>query len=127
MKHRLIDKVFPVKEVSEQSSREKYIRHGHISTLHLWWARRPLASSRATAYAALVDPPKNIEEWGTKSKMIAELSVWENATNYDLIQRIRQEILDQSEGIPPRVLDPFGGGGLYPVRGVAARLRNTFC
>lgn len=49
-----IEESFPVKEVSRESAREKNIRHGHISTLHIWWARRPLASSRATGYAALV-------------------------------------------------------------------------
>jgi len=48
-----IETSFPVKEVSEESAREKSIRHGHISTLHIWWARRPLAASRATIYAAL--------------------------------------------------------------------------
>jgi ATP-dependent DNA helicase RecG len=51
---RFIEDSFPVKEVSIESAREKNIRHGHISTLHIWWARRPLASSRATNYAALV-------------------------------------------------------------------------
>ncbi len=49
---RFIEETFPVKEVSRHSAREKNIRHGHISTLHIWWARRPLAASRATAYAA---------------------------------------------------------------------------
>ncbi len=53
-----IEDSFPVKGVSAESVREKYIRHGHISTLHIWWARRPLASSRDTAYAALTPTPK---------------------------------------------------------------------
>jgi putative DNA methylase len=51
---RFIEESFPVKEVSIESAKEKNIRHGHISTLHIWWARRPLASSRATNYAALI-------------------------------------------------------------------------
>ena len=58
-----IEESFPVKEVSAESSREKNIRHGHISTLHIWWSRRPLASSRATNYAALIPAPKDIDEW----------------------------------------------------------------
>ena len=58
---RLIEDTFPVKEVSAESSRERYIRHGHISTLHIWWARRPLASSRVTAYAALTPASKDIQ------------------------------------------------------------------
>jgi len=52
-----IEVTFPIKEVSEESAREKNIRHGHISTLHIWWARRPLASSRATTCAALIPYP----------------------------------------------------------------------
>ena len=57
-----IEETFPVKDVGAESAREKNIRHGHISTLHIWWARRPLASSRATAYAALTPPPESPEE-----------------------------------------------------------------
>lgn len=56
---RFIEVSFPVKEVSEESAREKNIRHGHISTLLTWWARRRLASSRATTYAALIPLPEN--------------------------------------------------------------------
>jgi len=60
---RLIEVDFPLREVSEHSVREKNIRHGHISTLHIWWARRPLAASRATALAALLpDDPRHREE-----------------------------------------------------------------
>jgi len=65
---RFIEESFPLKEVSTESAREKNIRRGHISTLHIWWARRPLASSRATSYAALIPAPKSVEEmmdeWG---------------------------------------------------------------
>lgn len=56
---RFIEVSFPAKKVSEESAREKNIRHGHISTLLTWWARRPLASSRATTYAALIPLPEN--------------------------------------------------------------------
>ena len=115
MKRRLIGETFPVKEVSIESAREKSIRHGHISTLHLWWARRPLASSRATIYASLVDPPKNIEEWGTKNDQIAKISKWENSLSHDMITRIQKEILANNGGVRPKVLDPFGGGGAIPL------------
>ena len=57
MQKRFIEYDLPLAEISEQSAREKNIRHGHPSTLHIWWARRPLASSRATAFAALIDDP----------------------------------------------------------------------
>jgi len=62
MNKRFIEETFPVKEVSIESAKEKNIRHGHISTLHIWWARKPLASSRVTNYASLIPPPKDIDE-----------------------------------------------------------------
>src|SRR6516164_1493459 len=57
MLKRLIEVALPLKEVSEQSAREKSIRHGHISTLHIWWARRPLAACRAAVFASLIPDP----------------------------------------------------------------------
>ena len=110
---RFIEESLPVKEVSAESSREKNIRHGHISTLHIWWARRPLASSRATAYAALIPPPEDAEEWNKKRNFISDLSRWENSLNPHLIDRARKEILEANGGVPPKVLDPFGGGVRY--------------
>lgn len=112
---RFIEESFPVKEVSKESAREKNIRHGHISTLHIWWARRPLASSRATNYAALIPAPKNIEEWQKERDFIIELSKWENSNNEKLLERARKKILEANGGVPPKVLDPFGGGGAIPL------------
>lgn len=112
---RFIEESFPVKEVSVESAREKTIRHGHISTLHIWWARRPLASSRATNYAALIPAPNDIEEWDKKRQFIIELCKWENSLNQTLIEKARQDILTANGGKPPKVLDPFGGGGAIPL------------
>ena len=61
MLKRLIEVALPLKEVSEQSAREKSIRHGHISTLHIWWARRPLAACRAVVFASLIPDPDDPE------------------------------------------------------------------
>lgn len=115
MKKSFIEFDFPIKAVSEESSREKNIRHGHISTLHIWWARRPLASSRASIYAALTPEPKNEEERLRKADFIAELSKWENALNPHIIEKARKEILEANGGVPPKVLDPFSGGGAIPL------------
>ena len=112
---RFIEETFPVKEVSIQSAKEKSIRHGHISTLHIWWARRPLASSRATNYAALIPAPMNFEEGDKKRSFIAEFSKWENSLNQSMIQTARDEILKANNGRHPRVLDPFAGGGAIPL------------
>jgi putative DNA methylase len=112
---RLIEEIFPVREVGEESIKERNIRHGHISTLHIWWARRPLAASRATIYAALVPPPKNSLEWKKKREFTARLSKWEKPLNQDLIEEARKEILKANGGKPPRVLDPFAGGGSIPL------------
>ena len=112
---RFIEESFPVKEVSKESAKEKNIRHGHISTLHIWWARRPLASSRATSYAALIPAPENDEEWDKKRQFIIELSKWENSLNPDIIEKARRDILRANGGKPPKVLDPFAGGGAIPL------------
>ncbi len=112
---RFIEESFPVKEVSEQSANEKIPPYGHISKLHLWWARRPLAASRATAYAALTPPPKDTEDWNRKRNFISDLSKWENSLNSNIIETARREILEANGGVPPKVLDPFGGGGAIPL------------
>ena len=112
---RLIEETFSTKEVSTESTHEKNIRRGHISTLHIWWARRPLAASRATAYAALIPPPKDIDEWSQKRDFISNLSKWDNSLNAHLIKRAQKEILEANDGVPPKVLDPFGGGGAIPL------------
>jgi adenine-specific DNA methylase len=112
---RFIEESFPVKEVSAISAKEKNIRHGHISTLHIWWARRPLAASRATAYAALIPAPKDIDEWNEERQFIIDFAKWENTNNPKMIERARKKILKAYGGKPPKVLDPFGGGGSIPL------------
>ncbi|HOJ31266.1 MAG TPA: DUF1156 domain-containing protein [bacterium] len=110
-----IESDFPVKEVSKESAKEKNIRHGHISTLHIWWARRPLASSRASIYAALTPEPKDEEERLKRAQFISNLSKWENSLNKDHIDRARKEILEANNNRVPKVLDPFAGGGAIPL------------
>lgn len=112
---RFIEVSFPVKEVSIESAREKNIRHGHISTLHIWWARRPLASSRATAYAALIPAAENGVEWDKKRQFIINLSKWENSLEPMLIEKARKDIFEANGGKPLRILDPFAGGGAIPL------------
>ncbi|MEM3513353.1 MAG: DUF1156 domain-containing protein [Thermoplasmata archaeon] len=114
-KRRFIEDSFPVKAVSEISANEKNIRHGHISTLHIWWARRPLAASRATVYAALVPTYRDRLDWDNKMKFIVDLSKWENSNNARLIEKARKEILEANGNRPPRVIDPFAGGGSFPL------------
>ena len=112
---RLIEVDFPIKEVSAESVRDKNIRHGHISTLHIWWARRPLAASRATVYAALVPAPKDREELRRKLEFIAELCRWENSLNKRLLDKARREIREFFGGRAPKVLDCFAGSGSIPL------------
>src|SRR3990170_8801779 len=115
MNKSFIEVDFPIKEVSEESAREKNIRHGHISTLHIWWARKPLASSRSSIYAVLTLEPKDEEERLKRAQFIATLSRWKNSLNKDTIQMAREEILKANGGKPPKVLDPFAGGGSIPL------------
>jgi len=114
MDERFIERTFPVSKVSENSAREKNIRHGHISTLHIWWARRPLASSRATIYASLIPVADDDLEEVKVKRFIEDLSLWENSLNQGMIERARRDI-GEYHGRPPRVLDPFGGGGSIPL------------
>jgi len=118
LKRKFIEHDLPLAEVSEESAREKNIRHGHPSTLHIWWARRPLAASRATAFAALIDDPgeKHPEKREEIRKLIQEISPWEAVKdgNSRAVLRAREMIAKQY-GRPPKVLDPFSGGGSIPL------------
>jgi adenine-specific DNA methylase len=118
MKKRLIEYDLPLADISEASAREKNIRHGHPSTLHIWWARRPLASSRATAFAALIDDPgpEHPQEREKLLELVKRITPWEavKGGNSEEIERAR-ELIQKQYGRPPRVLDPFAGGGSIPL------------
>jgi putative DNA methylase len=125
-KRKLIEVALPLEAINRESAREKTIRHGHPATLHLWWARRPLASARAMIFSQLVDDPSsNPEEFPTLEaqeverqrlfRMIEELVTWENISNKDLLARAYKEILKSTDGNPPPLLDPFAGGGAIPL------------
>ena len=100
---KLIEVALPLDAINQASAREKSIRHGHPSTLHLWWARRPLAAARAVIFAQMVDDPSAVpEEFPTPEaqeaerqrlfRLIEELVQWENTTNEEVLQRARAEI-----------------------------------
>ncbi len=112
---RFIEESFPVKEVSKIASKEKNSHQNTLSALHTWWSRKPLASSRATAYAALVPEPKDVDDLNARRNFIIELSKWENSNNRELLDKARKDILKANDGQPPKVLDPFGGGGSIPL------------
>lgn len=103
--------IFPLSDVSREAVREKNIRQGgNPSTLHIWWARRPLASARTAIYALLIPTPSDPVERERKRQSISKLAKWENSNDLGLIRKAREEIL-RIWGKPPRVLDPFAGGG----------------
>jgi len=116
---RLIEEAFPLEEVSGESKREKNIRQGHISTLHIWWARRPLSASRTTAFAALVrDPGEEARE--ELLEFVKELAPWgvasgEAAGSDVLLAKARELVRKNFDGRAPRVLDCFAGGGSIPL------------
>lgn len=141
---KLIEVALPLEAVNAASAREKSIRHGHPSTLHLWWARRPLASARAVIFAQMVDDPSACpEEFPTEEaqarererlfRLIEKLVQWENTTNEALLEEARQEIWKSwqracrdnahhpraEELFNPKRLpafhDPFAGGGSLPL------------
>ncbi|WP_396910158.1 DUF1156 domain-containing protein [Mycolicibacterium sp.] len=125
-KRKLIEVALPLEAINRESAREKSIRHGHPSTLHLWWARRPLAAARAVLFAQLVDDPSSHpEEFPTEElqrkererlhKLIERLVVWENIRDEKLLAEAHAEILKSTDGTPPPILDPFAGGGTIPL------------
>ncbi|MBR4384287.1 MAG: DUF1156 domain-containing protein, partial [Selenomonadaceae bacterium] len=123
---KLIEVAIPLDAINNASAREKSIRHGHPSTLHLWWARRPLATARAVLFASLVDDPSEHpekfptpelvkEERDRLFKIIEELVQWENSGNDKILHAALDEIKKSVEGELPAVFDPFAGGGTIPL------------
>jgi putative DNA methylase len=139
---KLIEVALPLDDINVASSKEKSIRHGHPSTLHLWFARRPLAAARAILFAQMVNDPGYERYLGrgvSKEKakvererlfnIIRDLVKWENTDNQEVLDRARLEIkkswketCDLNAGLPgfdPDVLpvfhDPFAGGGSLPL------------
>src|ERR1700692_1130244 len=103
IRKKLIEVALPLDAINKASAREKSIRHGHPSTLHLWWARRPLAAARAVIFAQMVDDPSShpesfpTEEAQEEERrrlfgLIEELVLWENTSNEKVLSQARQEI-----------------------------------
>jgi len=111
---RLIEETFPLKKVSEDSKHEKNVRHGHISTLHIWPARRPLAACRAAIIAALMPDPGDEASRHELNKKIESITHWKSE-NGPALDYFRKEIRKAYGGRAPRVLDPFAGGGAIPL------------
>ncbi len=111
---RLIEEAFPLKKVSEDSKHEKNVRHGHISTLHIWPARRPLAACRAAIIAALLPDPGDERSRADLCKKIESITRW-GTENGPALDFFRREIRKAFGGRAPRVLDMFAGGGAIPL------------
>ena len=141
---KLIEVALPLDAINKASAREKSIRHGHPSTLHLWWARRPLAAARAVIFAQMVDDPSahpdlfptekaQEKERQRLFRIIEDLVLWENTTNETVLQQARDEIWQswrytcaENADHPrakelfdryklPAFHDPFAGGGSIPL------------
>ena len=144
LRKKLIEVALPLEAINAASAREKSIRHGHPSTLHLWWARRPLATARAVLFAQLVDDPSSrpelfpTEEAQSQERqrlfrIIEDLVKWENTTNETVLEAAREEIrkswrrtCEENRDHPraaelfdpdklPAFHDPFAGGGAIPL------------
>ena len=123
-KPKLIEVALPLAAINKEAAREKSIRHGHPSTLHLWWARRPLAAARAVIWASLVDDPSADDTLSTAEQeaerqrlfeILKRLVKWENSNDPDVLAEARAEIDRCFPEGPPPILDPFAGGGAIPL------------
>ena len=137
-RRRLIETAFPLRQVSLDSVHEKNVRHGHVSTLHIWPARRPLAASRAALLATLLPDPGTADDLrallGRMAGQIVEVPSSSNDRMKEEtrggilhwgreseeegaaeIGNLREEIRKAFGGRAPRVLDPFAGGGAIPL------------
>lgn len=123
---KLIEVALPLDAINAESAREKSIRHGHPSTLHLWWARRPLAAARAVLWASLVDDPSShpelfptedaqVMERQRLHTLLAKFVKWENSNDDNILNEARAEIRKYMSEEPLIFLDPFAGGGSIPL------------
>ena len=130
---RLIEDYLPIEAISAEAKREKSIRKGHVSTLHLRWARRPLVACRAAVYGALVPAPATPRARQKRANFVAELCTYPGPA--DTIADARRHILEAhaarlseergqevtvadieaGRALRPRVLDMFAGGGAIPL------------
>ena len=141
-RRKLIEVALPLEAINKESAREKSIRHGHPSALHLWWARRPLDACRAILFSSLVDDPSEYmpDEESARAErerlfdLVEDLVLWENINNEDVLDKTRLEIarsVGRDLGVEapvgkqaireflaaqaPLVLDPFAGFGSIPL------------
>ncbi|ADK68967.2 Adenine-specific DNA methylase containing a Zn- ribbon (plasmid) [Gordonia sp. KTR9] len=125
-KRKLIEVALPLEAINRESAREKSIKHGHPSTLHMWWARRPHTAARAVIFAQLVDDPSaRPDEFPTEEsqrlererlhRLIERLASWDNSSDRRLFAEALDEIRRSSGGELPSILDPFAGGGTIPL------------
>ncbi len=139
-RRKLIEVSLPLEEINAQSARENYIYKGNPSSVHKWWAQRPLATARAVLFSQLVDDPSNnvnayrqeAAEKGYENPaawverrvkherqrlfdLITRMVNWDNLGDEALFDAVRAEILKSTNGNPPPILDPFAGGGTIPL------------
>ncbi len=110
---RLIEDLIPIREISTEAAGEKSLRHGNISTLHLWWARRPIVAARAAVYGALVPAPGDGQERKIYMERMRKLCSWDIPNG--VLEQARKDILEANGRKPPHVLDMFAGGGSIPL------------
>ncbi len=113
VQRRLIEEILPIKEISSEATKERTVTN--LVTLHTWWARKPLSSSRATAYAALVPYTIGDESDLSRKMYVSSLANWHSPYDKDILSKAKKEILESNHYKAPKILDPFSGGGSIPL------------
>lgn len=115
MNRRLIEEELPLKSINAASKKEKSAQLGHISTMHLWWARRPLAMSRAVVFGTLLPDPNEAVERKKIMSLVAQASPFKESTKPARIGPLRELLANAYPEGRPKVLDCFAGGGAIPL------------
>ncbi len=111
----MIEDEIPLAEINKESARDKSLRHGHVSTMHLWWAPRPLPMSRAVVFSSLVPGPASDDERKELHGLVADAMPFERSLQSTALDRARKRLRKAWPDRRPQVLDCFAGRGIIPL------------
>ena len=117
-KTRLIETILPFKEIGQEAGKEKFVRKGHISSMHGWWSRKPLIAGRFSIVSSLLDLPADTEQATNMTALVKKICTWEGGQDKFNIEKIKQLIQTQYNNRSYKMLDSFAGVGSITLEGL---------